>query len=332
LDADGVSTTSTMSDATNKTATATTPAAAAVACPVCGSGDISMVGRPLYRQPTKVAGVRIDVSDLDLTWRRCGACGYQFIYPGIPEERLLACYASAVAGHWGTDDYYGVVRFYDQKKRVLEQFAPGKRVVDFGCFDGGFLAYLGAGYEKFGIEPSADAARVAQSRGVTILGATAAAAVQSASAQRDFDAIVSFDVFEHLTDPVATLRDLKQLLRPGGIILIETGNTDTPLWRRLGIRYAYTSYVEHVGLFNCSSIAAAGRRAGLSLAHFQRSAHHVIRPRHWIACRLYNAAYWVLRGIDAVKIPVPVRWRQAARGPLPHSTAADHFLAVLRVD
>ena len=322
-----------MSDTKTRTATtATTPAADAVACPVCGSGGSSIVGRPLYRQPTKVAGVRIDVSDLDLTWRRCGACEYQFIFPGIPEERLLACYAGAATGHWGTDEDHGAVRLYDQKKRVLEQFAPGKRVVDFGCFDGGFLAYLGAGYEKFGIEPSADAARVAQSRGVTILGPTAAAAVQSAGAQRDFDAIVSFDVFEHLTDPVATLRDLKRWLRPGGIILIETGNTDTPLWRRVGIRYAYTSYVEHVGLFNRSSIAEAGRRAGLSLAHFQRSAHHVIRPSHWIACKLYNAAYCVLRGVDAVKIPLPAAWREAARGPLPRSTAVDHFLAVLRVD
>ena len=322
-----------MSTATKTTTeAATSTATARIACPICGSGDISIVGRPLYRQPTKVAGVPIDLSDLDLTWRRCGACGYQFIYPGIPEERLLACYAGATTGHWGTaDENYGAVRFYEQKKRVLEQFSPGKRIVDFGCFDGGFLAYLGAPYEKFGIEPSADAARVAQSRGVQIIGPTAAAAVQSGG-PREFDAIVSFDVFEHLNDPVATLGDLKQLLRPGGIILIETGNTDTPIWRRAGARYPYSAYVDHVGLFNRSSIAEAGRRTGMSLVHFQSSAHHVNPLGHWIGARVLNSAHSVLRGIDAIKIPLPARLRQAARGPIPRSTAADHFLAVLRVD
>ena len=150
---------------------------ASVECPVCRSRDIAIVGRPRHRQPTKVAGTPIDLSDLDLTWRRCGACGYQFIYPVIPEARLLACYAAAATGHWATANAdYGTVRFYEQKKRLLETFSPGKRLLDFGCFDGGFLSYVGAGYETFGIEPAADAARVAASRGVTIIGPTAAAA------------------------------------------------------------------------------------------------------------------------------------------------------------
>ena len=322
-----------MSDATRTTAATTTAASAtARTCPVCSGGDIAIVGRPLYRHPTKVAGVAIDLSDLDLTWRRCVACGYQFIHPGIPEDRLLACYAGATTGHWGTGDNYGALRFYDEKKRVLEQFTPGKRVLDFGCFDGGFLAYLGDAYEKFGIEPSADAARVATSRGVTMLGPTAAAAIQSNAGPRDFDAIVSFDVFEHLNDPLATLRDLRKLLGPGGIMMIETGDTDTPLWRRLGTRYPYAACVDHVGLFNRTSIAEAGRRAGMSLVHYQTSDHHVIAMRLRIGYQMRNAAQAVLRRIDALKIPLPARLRVAARGPMPRSTVADHFLAVLRAD
>jgi SAM-dependent methyltransferase len=194
------------------------------------------------------------------------------------------------------------------------------------------LAYLGGAYEKFGIEPSADAARVAQSRGVTMLGPTASAAVRSPVTPRDFDAIVSFDVFEHLNDPVATLRDLRQLLRPGGIMLIETGDTDTPLWRRMGTRYPYAAYVDHVGLFNRSSIAEAGRQAGMSLVHYQTSEHHVIPMRLRIGYHVYNATHALLRGVDALKIPLPARVRAVARGPLPRSTAADHFLAVLHAD
>jgi SAM-dependent methyltransferase len=209
-------------------------------------------------------------------------------------------------------------------------------VLDFGCFDGGFLAYLGDAYEKFGIEPSADAARVAQSQGVTIVGATAAAAAaaaqQSSAPPRDLDAIVAFDVFEHLNDPVATMRDLRQLLRPGAIILIETGDTDTPVWRRMGTRYPYAADVDHVGLFNRSSITEAGRRAGFALLHYQTSAHHAISLRGRIDYQLYQAAYSMLRAIDALRIPLPARLRTIARGPMPRRIADDHFLAVLKTD
>jgi SAM-dependent methyltransferase len=327
MDDTGVSTTTTTT--TNPTAKAST-----VACPVCGSGDVTVAGRPYYRQPTTVAGVPIDVSDLDLKWRRCGACGYHFIHPGIPDDRLLNCYRSASTGHWGTGESYPELRFYDQKKQLLDRFSPGKRVLDFGCFDGGFLEYLGPAYEKFGIEPSADAARSAGARGVKILGATTTEAQQSADAQAvgPVDAIVAFDVFEHLVDPVGVLRDLRRLLRPGGIMVIETGDSDAPLWKRVGIRYGYAAYVEHVGLFNRTSIAAAGKHAGLSLVHYQTSKHHVIPWRYVPLFHLYNVAYGVLRAMDKLRLPLPKKLRAAARGPLPRTTEADHFLAVLRAD
>jgi SAM-dependent methyltransferase len=308
-------------------------------CPVCQGRDTAVVGPPLYREPTTVAGVAIDLSDLDLVWRRCAGCGYQFIHPGVPEDRLLACYARAATGHWGTANAdYGVVRFYEQKKQVLERFAPGKRVLDFGCFDGGFLAYLGSAYEKFGIEPSADAARVAATRGVTILGATAAEAVATTETRgspvaAQLDAVVSFDVFEHLNDPVATLRDLRKLLAPGGIMLIETGDSDTPVWRRLGTRYPYACYIEHVGLFNRRSIAEAARRAGMSLVHFENTEHHVIELGDRVRFRLYGLAYSLLRAADRLHLPLPSRrLREIARGPMPRVVARDHFLAVLKAD
>jgi len=303
--------------------------AARVACPVCGSGDIVLLGPPVYRRPTRVAGEPIDLRDLDLTWRGCRACGYQFIHPGIPQERLLACYARAPRGHWGTDAKIGAVRFYETKKRLLEEFSPGKRVLDFGCFDGGFLAYLGSAYEKFGIEPAADAAAVAKRRGVDILGPTVETALAGNVAP--MDAIVAFDVFEHLTDPVGTLRDLRRLLKPGGIILIETGDTDTPAFRRHGVRYTYAGLVEHVGLFSESSTRAAGQAAGFELAHFERSWHHVITPAQRTKYSLHNAAYHVLRGLHGLHIPLPARLDRVARGPLPWGTQADHFYAVLRV-
>src|SRR5205823_9219134 len=125
-----------------------------------------------HHQPPRVGGVDIDISDLDLAFCRCRSCGYAYIHPLIPEERLLDCYRRSTGSHWTTDDSAADLRFYARKRELLDRFAPGKRVLDFGCYDGGFLAYLGPDYDRAGIEPSTAAAGRAQQRGVQILGAT----------------------------------------------------------------------------------------------------------------------------------------------------------------
>jgi 2-polyprenyl-3-methyl-5-hydroxy-6-metoxy-1,4-benzoquinol methylase len=251
-----------------------------------------------------------------------------FLHPPIPQVRLLACYAQASGERWGTADSFHAARLYAGKKELLDRFSPGKRVLDFGCFDGGFLGYLGAGYEKFGVEPAVEPARLAEKRGVTIVGKT----IDDVPADLKVDAIVAMDVFEHLNDPIAVLRRFARLLNRDGMVLIETGNSDEPLWRRVGTRYPYMAPVEHVGMWNESSMREAGRRSGLPLVHFQTSAHHALRLRERLAYPLYNAAYHLLRALDAMKLPLPAPLRATARGPLPRTTREDHFLAVLKID
>jgi hypothetical protein len=47
--------------------------------------------------------------------------------------------------------------------------------------------------------------------------------------------------------------------------------------------------------------------------------------------RAYNAAYWTLRGLGAMRVPMPRRARDVVAGPVPRSTdLRNHFLAALR--
>jgi SAM-dependent methyltransferase len=275
--------------------------------------------------------VRIEVGDLGLRHYRCRGCGYQFVSPPVPVERLLECYASAGAGHWTTDPgAAGELRLYARKRELLERYSPGRRVLDFGCYDGGFLAYLGAGWGRFGIEPSTAAAEVARSRGVEVIAAT----VEEVDSERyagTFDAVVVFDVMEHLVDPVGTLAALRALLTPGGVILIETGNSDSADWRLTGTAYWYCGLVEHVGFFNKRSIREAGGRAGLGLAHFERS-WHIRRPAtSYVGAALSAGAYYALRAAKALAAPLPGRLENIASGIKPRTLdGRDHFLAVLR--
>ena len=47
-----------------------------------------------------------------------------------------------------------------------------------------------------------------------------------------FDVVTSIDVLEHVVDPVAVLREIRGLLRPGGVLFLTTGNAE-PFRRRL---------------------------------------------------------------------------------------------------
>jgi SAM-dependent methyltransferase len=306
------------------------PAEATVACPVCRSAQTEDLGAPAHRIPRLVAGVPIKVSDLHLRHRRCPACEYQFVWPRIPQERLIECYRRS-ADHWGTGHDVIGPRFYAHKKDVFERFAPEKSALDFGCYDGGFLDYLGPAWRKAGIEPSQQAAEAARQRAVDVIAPTLDALDVPFHAGK-FGGIIIFDVMEHLPDPVSDLARLRELLMPGGIILIETGDTDSIDWKRFGKRHPYAGNVEHIGFFNRKSIEAAGRRAGLSLAHFEHSIHTAYGTYVGVH-RLYLWAYRAIRTLDALHFPLPQRTKNIAAGPVPRGiNPQDHFLAVLRRD
>jgi 2-polyprenyl-3-methyl-5-hydroxy-6-metoxy-1,4-benzoquinol methylase len=77
------------------------------------------------------------------------------------------------------------------------------------------------GWDAVGIEPSRWAAESARARGLAIFNGTLGEFVAEGEA---FDLVVSWDVFEHLEDPLAALHRAYELLRPGGFLVFTTVN------------------------------------------------------------------------------------------------------------
>jgi SAM-dependent methyltransferase len=301
-------------------------------CPVCGASELENCGPPRHHLPTRVAGVPIQIDDLKLSHLKCRSCTYRFVFPQIPYQRLIECYTAAKAQHWTTDQSVGERRSYDLKRRLLEKHAPGRRVLDFGCYDGGFLEYLGENWHRSGIEPSTRAAERAKARGIRILASSIEEVAPEHHGQ--FDAIVVFDVMEHLNDPVAVLRSLSRLLTPGGIMLLETGNSDSAHWRLAGTAYWYCAPVEHVGFFNKRSIQFASRAAGLIPLGFDRSVHSTDGSNSTVRFArglFYISAYYALRAVRGIGVPLWARAERVVSATQPATLEPrDHFLAVLR--
>jgi SAM-dependent methyltransferase len=297
-------------------------------CPVCDVTDLQDCGRPAYRIPALVAGVPIDVEDLDLHHLVCNACTYRFVYPPLPEERLLNCYRGSNDSHWGTSKATRASRNYAHKEALLRQWSPGCRILDFGCYDGGFLASLDQTWKTFGIEPSSAAALVAEQLGISVLGPTVECLRDSTT---PFDVVTALDVLEHLVAPRETVRELTRCLRPNGILVVETANTDSSHFRKAGKLDPYCGLVEHVGFFNRRSIKVLADRAGLELVYFEVTAHHHLGRGELVKAHAYRAAYRLIKRVAAHDVPLPRRLAAIAAGPVPRTTEPrDHFIAVLR--
>lgn len=132
---------------------------------------------------------------------------------------------------------------YGSLATIIREIPPGADVLDVGCSEGYLAAQLPRN-RVWGIDSNAEA--VAKARGSCV----DAEVVDLNHLPRahmtpgGFDCIVMADVLEHLVDPEAVLRQFREYLRPGGMVIVSVPNI--ALWRcRLNLllgRFDYTEY------------------------------------------------------------------------------------------
>lgn len=145
------------------------------------------------------------------------------------------------------------------------------RWLDYGCGSGGLLKYLrDAGHlqvcggrdvplEIVGHDVGSYAERLRCEDGLDILDEEHLC-LQAAGS---FDIITCIEVVEHLPDPRAAVELLSRLLRPGGLLLLSTGNLDSPLARWQGLQFAYCIPEIHISLFTPRALTTLYESVGL---------------------------------------------------------------------
>ena len=227
------------------------------ACPDCTSQRLSLLGKI---PGTNFFAGRVLPQPLDggSLWR-CDACTLAFRWPVLAKSSLDALYASGNEKSWGKgiekrEDWLIARRWLD------ELFPQGASVLDVGCFDGGFLGSLGERYRLCGVEIHPGARERAREKGIEILGDDFSSLPDGAET---VDCVTAFDVIEHVHSPAAFLERCKELIRPGGWLIISTGNFDHPAFKLMASSYWYCVIPEHISFISPRWMNAAALRLGL---------------------------------------------------------------------
>lgn len=169
---------------------------------------------------------------------------------------------------------------------LVKTFSGGGSILDVGCASGFFLESLGEKWERHGLELFQVAAERARARGgISIHECDIASA---GFANESFDVVCSFDVVEHMAEPMPFFREVRRILKPGGWLLLGTGDSRSFGARLAGSRWAYLAIPEHLSFFNARSLREALGKAGFLHVDFTRI-HHGERNR--------SAATGWLRGV-----------------------------------
>lgn len=157
---------------------------------------------------------------------------------------------------------------FDAALKKLERWRQRGTLLEVGSGYGFFLEQATRmGWDAMGVEVSRYACSIAEARGCQVHCATLE---DTPLPPAGVDAIVLFDVIEHVPQPDALLARCTGVLRPGGVLLMRTPDARAlrPGWGPLRSVYRHFVYpsnlTEHVFHFTPDDLVEIARAAGLS--------------------------------------------------------------------
>lgn len=174
-----------------------------------------------------------------------------------------------------------------RRVKALKKIAKSKEVksiLDFGCGGGGMLSALSGDFNVFGIEPDSGSGDAARKLGHKVFESADTALASNIQV----DVVTLFHVIEHFYEATLELNRILKLLKPDGIVVIETPNSmDALLSKYESEDFSnFTYWSHHPMLHSAKSL----------LRLIERSGFEVIENSGVQRYNLNNHLYWLSKG------------------------------------
>lgn len=143
----------------------------------------------------------------------------------------------------------------------LKRFANRGRLLEIGCSTGEMLLVAKESFEVSGVEADALSSQIARERGVPCFNGALADANFAAES---FDVAALYHVLEHFPSPRAEMNELRRILKPGGLLVMETPNIANVWFRFLGARWRQF-IPDHLFFFSPQTIRRLCEEAGFEI-------------------------------------------------------------------
>jgi 2-polyprenyl-3-methyl-5-hydroxy-6-metoxy-1,4-benzoquinol methylase len=224
---------------------------------------------------------------------QCSSCGHKQLKADFTSEQLSELYTS----------------YYPRSSFDLQQYQPYQdvngfntwlngnycsaylwipknvRVLDIGCGFGESLGYhTSRGCEAYGVEADKNIERVAKAFNLRVhVGLFEPHIYESNS----FDYVTLDQVIEHATHPVQMLRNIAQVLKPGGKVILSTPNSKGWGAKFFGHHWINWHTPYHLQHFSLQSMQLAAEQAGLVLETAKTITHSNWLHYQWIHLVLF---------------------------------------------
>jgi 2-polyprenyl-3-methyl-5-hydroxy-6-metoxy-1,4-benzoquinol methylase len=210
---------------------------------------------------------------------RCLGCGLVFTNPRLSESDVLSLY-SQVEDKTYLENADARLETFSYNFDAIREFLPKTgRLLDLGSYCGFFLKVArDRGYDVMGVEPSTWASSYARDTlGIqTVTGGIGDLPEQTPA----FDVICSWDVLEHVSNPVAELASINERLRKGGIFAFSTLDYGNWYPRLMGERWPWMMDM-HLYYFDQKVMKEMLESVGFRLLH-TRNYRHIITFEYFL--------------------------------------------------
>lgn len=239
----------------------------------------------------------------------CLCCGLEQVPKSLVPASLEDIYKEVVDEPY-LENVQARRKTFRRNLDAISSYLPATgSLLEVGSYCGLFLeAAKEKGWTAVGVEPSRWASAYAREvTGVAVY--TGYLFENSANLVDKYDVVTSWDVLEHVRDPVGFLRECGSYVRPGGVLCVSTLDVDTWMPQLLGTRWPWLIHM-HLFYFGSRSIKYLFRQAGFDITHEAPYVHYA-RLRYMLkgASRalpsyLATPLDWVARVVPDLIIPV----------------------------